>query len=461
MDVTMGTPDASVPDALAFAGVSFAYAATPAVEDVSVRIRRGEMVGLLGPNGAGKSTLLGLASGALKAGRGAVAVNGADIRRIARRTLARTVAVVPQEFTVQFAYTVRQIIELGRGPHMGLLGIPGTADRRAIDSALAATETRGLADRVFHELSGGERQRVVVALALAQEPDLLLLDEPTAHLDVKHQIEVLELVRRLNAERGLTVVAALHDLNLAARYFPRLLLFYRRIVADGPPARVLDGALLSRVYGTPVQVGILRGEEHLSVLPQTGDRQAGERADRGIHRKGGACATRVHVLAGGGSGELLMRALADAGIVFTVGPLNVGDSDHALARRLAAACLEEPPAAPISAWGLAAARAAMAAADATVLCPMPLGPGNIALLDAALDAALEAASEARDRGAVVLLLEPDGGTPEETPEEADARVQARDFSGRGPALYRALLAAGARRVATPAEALALLQRLDH
>src|SRR5262249_16836779 len=131
----------------------------------------------------------------------------------------------------------------------------------------AATHTDGLANRTFNELSGGERQRVLLALALAQESPIVLLDEPTAHLDVKHQTETLELLRRLNREHGITVLAALHDLNLAARYFPRLLLLDHTLLADGPPAGVLDAALLSRIYATPVQVGILRGEEHLSVLP--------------------------------------------------------------------------------------------------------------------------------------------------------------------------------------------------
>src|SRR5438045_7346620 len=131
---------------------------------------------------------------------------------------------------------------------------------------MRAADIIPLAKRIFNELSGGERQRVIVAMALAQQPKLLLLDEPTAHLDIKYQIDVLELVQRLNRERGVTVIAAMHDLNLAARYFPRLILFQRGVVADAGPAEVLDPKLLSRVYDVNVQVGILRGAEHLSVL---------------------------------------------------------------------------------------------------------------------------------------------------------------------------------------------------
>jgi cobalamin transport system ATP-binding protein len=441
--------------ALRFQHVSFAYRRDLVVRDVSLRVARGEMIGLLGPNGAGKSTVLRLASGILRPASGEIYLGSADLRGLARDEVARRVAVVPQEFTVQFAYTVRQIVELGRMPHMGAWGISSASDRAAIAEALEATETAELADRVFNELSGGERQRVLIALAVAQDAALFLLDEPTAHLDIKHQIEVLELMRRLNRERGITVIAALHDLNLAARYFPRLMLFRTEILADGPPARVLDGTLLSQVYETPVQVGILRGEEHLSVLPpgrvQRNDRPA----------PAASAESPVHVLAGGGSGELLMRALADAGVAFTAGPLNAGDSDCALAGRLARLCIVEPPYAPVSRQGLLSARERMEAADAIVVCPMPLGPGNQELLQAALDACRA--------GRGVIVLEPalrlahesgaDGADAMSdfllTPPVREA-IGGRDFSGRGLELYAALAAAGARWAASPVEAVEVL-----
>jgi iron complex transport system ATP-binding protein len=251
-DVTFGYRGAGGPDIL---------------RGVTLRVRRGERVGLLGPNGAGKSTLLRLASGVLRPGSGRVLLAGAEVRALPRDEVARRVAVVPQDFSVRFAYTVRQLVELGRTAHAGSWGVLRAADRQVVARALAATDLDTLADRVFNELSGGERQRVLVAMALAQASPVVLLDEPTAHLDIRHQIEVLELLRRLNHERGLTVLAALHDLNLAARYFPRLVLFRNEIIADGPPAAVLDPALLSRVYETPVRVGRLAGETYLSVLP--------------------------------------------------------------------------------------------------------------------------------------------------------------------------------------------------
>jgi iron complex transport system ATP-binding protein len=436
----MGNP------AVEFAEVSFAYHRARALDGVSFRITPGEMVGLLGPNGAGKSTILKLAAGTLRPNAGRVRLLGDEASRLPRREAARRVAVVPQEFTVQFPYTVRQIVEMGRTPRLNLLGTLDADDHTAVDAALATTNIAHLADRVFNELSGGERQRVLLALALAQEGQVLLLDEPTAHLDIRWQIETLELLRRLNAERGLTILAALHDLNLAARYFSRLILLNKRVVADGPPSRALEQELLGRVYGAAVTVGVLGGEEHLSVLPP-GHTWKGAAANT----DGASQTPQVHVLAGGGMGALLLRALADASIPFSAGPLNVGDSDYALAERLAVSCIVEPPYAPISEAGLTAARAAMRTAGAILVCPIPLGAGNIGLLDAAL--------AATQSGARVVLLEPE--MSDTTDREALlARVAARDYSGRGPDLYRALLEAGAMVATSVTNALDLLAGVE-
>src|SRR5436305_6683460 len=335
-------------------GVTFGYERVPLLYDVQLQVRGGEMVGLLGPNGSGKTTLLRLVSGVLLPQHGKIVLDGRNLHDWGRRGVAQNIAVVPQELHVPFAFTVEQMVSLGRTPYINWLGSRSSKDDNIVQDAMSAADVIPLARRIFNELSGGERQRVMVAMALAQQPKLLLLDEPTSHLDIKYQIETLELVQHLNHERRVTVIAAMHDLNLAARYFPRLLLFQRGIVADSGPAEVLEPGLLSRVYGVNVQVGILRGAEHISVLPPSDESVKDEHTEQ---RQ-----PRVHVIAGGGSGELMMRALADAHIPFVAGALNIGDSDHTLALRLADDVITEQPYATISPAALEPLRTSLAQA---------------------------------------------------------------------------------------------------
>jgi iron complex transport system ATP-binding protein len=413
-------------------GVTFGYERQPLLYDISLSIDAGEMVGLLGPNGSGKTTLLRLLSGVLQPQEGEVLLEGRDVRHWGRRGLAQRIAVVPQELHMPFAFTVEHMVSLGRTPFVrSFLGSLSRNDQLVVRDAMEATGVAALAERIFNELSGGERQRVMIAMALAQEPVALLLDEPTSHLDIKYQVETLELVQRLNRERGVTVIAAMHDLNLAARYFPRLILFQRAVVADAGPAQVLEPGLLSRVYGVNVQVGIMRGATHLSVLPPGSEQSEEESLQR--------MQPVVHVMAGGGSGEVLMRALADAHVPFVAGALNIGDSDHTLALRLAEDVITEQPYAPISPEAVARVRASLARVKLLIICPAPIGPGNLVLLQEAVTAA--------QRGLLVVLLSP--GQPGEAIETDDGTMQqsamaARDYTGgSGVQLMGKLLQAGA------------------
>ncbi len=413
-------------------GVTFGYERQPLLYDISLSVDSGEMVGLLGPNGSGKTTLLRLLSGVLQPQAGEVLLEGRDVRHWGRRGLAQRIAVVPQELHMPFAFTVEHMVSLGRTPFVrSFLGSFSRNDQLVVRDAMEATGVTALAGRIFNELSGGERQRVMIAMALAQEPAALLLDEPTSHLDIKYQVETLELVRRLNRERGVTVIAAMHDLNLAARYFPRLILFQRAVVADAGPAQVLEPGLLSRVYGVNVQVGIMRGAAHLSVLPPGDEESEGEAWQQ--------AQPAVHVMAGGGSGAVLMRALADAHVPFVAGALNIGDSDHALALRLAEDVITEQPYAPISPEAIARVRASLARVKLLIICPVPIGPGNLVLLQEAVAAA--------QRGLPVVLLSP--GQPGEAIETDDGATQqsamaARDYTGgSGVQLMGKLLQAGA------------------
>jgi iron complex transport system ATP-binding protein len=248
--------------------VSFAYNGCPVLAGLSLRVARGERLALLGPNGSGKSTLLKLMSGILTPSAGSVLVEGRSPCATPRRELARSVAMVPQDFAVPFSFTVREIIELGRTPYLTRWGSYSSFDRQFIDEAVAATGVEDLSHRVFNELSGGERRRVMIAMALAQKSEILLLDEPTQQLDISRQGDVLNLILELNAARGITVVAAMHDLNLAARYFDRVVMLHRRsIAADGTPTAVLEPDLLQTVYGGQLEVSTSGDGSSPVVLP--------------------------------------------------------------------------------------------------------------------------------------------------------------------------------------------------
>jgi iron complex transport system ATP-binding protein len=242
--------------------------AAEAVAGVTLAVERGEFVSLIGPNGSGKTTLLRLLSGALRPDEGRVEIFERDAARMSRREIARTVAVVPQDTTVTFAFTVEDVVLMGRFPHLGAYGFEGEHDFAVAREALTATDTLGFASRYIQDLSGGERQRVIVARALAQEADILLLDEPTAFLDIRHQVEISRLVRRLQGEKNLTVVAASHDLNLAAAFSDRLVLLKDgKVFADGTPAEVMRADVLEAAYETDVYVG--NWEEGPFVVPRT------------------------------------------------------------------------------------------------------------------------------------------------------------------------------------------------
>jgi len=242
---------------LSAANLQFAYGrrGRHVIHDVSLALatrERAEVVGILGPNGSGKSTLLRLLSGALAPAGGTVTFENHDLRTMPRRMLAQQVAVVPQETTLAFDYTVLEVVLMGRYPHLGTFEVEGPADVAVAMQALEATGTAAFADRQFSTLSGGEKQRVVIASALAQLGDtgrLLVLDEPTASLDLKYQFEVAALVRRIHAERGIAILLSTHDLRFAAATCTRLVLLQSgRILAEGPPAQVLTPALVGDLF---------------------------------------------------------------------------------------------------------------------------------------------------------------------------------------------------------------------
>lgn len=243
-----------------------------ALRGVSLSVASGEVVGLVGPNGSGKTTLIRTVTGAVKPLSGQVWLAGDDVLALSQRERSLRAAVVPQEPLLPGAFSALEIVLMGRTPHLSLLQNEGASDLTAVEGAMRATRTWELAARPVGELSGGERQRVVVARALAQEAPLLLLDEPTAHLDLGHQAGVLELVRRTCRSDGRGALAVVHDLTLAARYCDRLVLLSEGEVAvEGGPEDVLRADLLSRVYGAPVDVFPHPTTGHPVVAPSASD----------------------------------------------------------------------------------------------------------------------------------------------------------------------------------------------
>ena len=235
---------------LRLAGVTVAYRDRQVLREVGLSIERGERVALIGPNGAGKSTLLRVASGLLAPLSGTVELGGRAVRELERMEIARRLAVVPQQATLPFATRVEEVVALGRLPYEHPLRGARPADRAAIAAAIERVGVGHLLGRDARELSLGERQLVLIALAVAQSTPLLVLDEPTVHLDLRHQVGAMELLVDLNERDGTTIVAVLHDLGLAAHFFPRLVLLDGgRIVGDGPPAEVLAPDRIREVFG--------------------------------------------------------------------------------------------------------------------------------------------------------------------------------------------------------------------
>ena len=373
--------------ALAFRDVSSGYRGREVLHGVSFTVAEGEFVSLIGPNGCGKSTLLKTAAALIRPVSGSVSLFGRPAERLKAADRASLVGVVPQKIESPMAFRVGELVMNGRISSIGLFGRPGAADEDIVERAMIYTDVLSLRDRYFMELSGGEQQRVALAMVLAQEPRIIMLDESIAHLDINHRQEVLQILLNINREQRITVMLVSHDLTLSAQLSDRLLLLDNgTLAADGTPQEVLRPELLSRIYNCELQV---RTDPWSGELQVSGDLVTGRR------RK--ALDRRIHVVAGGGSGIELYRRLLIEGYEVTTGVLNKLDSDAEAARALHLdAVLEQP----FSAIGSACYREASVmagAADMVVVTDVPFGSGNLVNLSLA--------SEALSAGKPVFLAE--------------------------------------------------------
>jgi len=408
--------------------LTFTYGNENILHQLNFDIARSSFISIVGPNGSGKSTLLKNLSASLIPQKGVVLLEHQDIFKINRKVFARQVAVVPQETGADFDFSVLDTVLMGRMPHQKRFAGDSEKDMAIARWAMELTNTWYLRERLITNLSGGERQRVIVARALTQEPRILLLDEPTSHLDIQHQYELLELLETLNRTKQLTVVAVLHDLNLAAQFSQKVMLLKQgKIVAFGEPAQVLTLHNIRSVYKIEVVTMANEITGRFNIIP-LGKSKIKQQKPAEI---------RIHLVCGGGKGSYLMEQLFQYGYKLSCGVLNVGDTDWNKARELGLAVAEEAPFAPISSQALTANDKLMEKADVIVVLPIPIGPGNLPNLEQVL-----AAQSAQDKK--VIIVENDD-------------IRNRDFSGgRAEKIIKQLLTRGAFTVAQAKDVLDLI-----
>jgi iron complex transport system ATP-binding protein len=348
--------------------IECSYGSHQVLKGVNFEVAPGSFLGIIGPNAAGKSTLLKAITAALKPTQGVVYFRGKDLNKLSRRDLAKQVAVVPQDTEVNFPFTVLEVVMMGRHPHLGRFIHESEQDFEIVRQAMESAHCWHLRDRNALELSGGERQKVILARALAQEPQIILLDEPIAHLDLSAQLEVLNLLKEMNSYHGVTVIAILHDLNLAAQFSKQLIMLSQgRIFQAGTPEEVLTAENIKGVYNTDVLVirHPLTGVPQIVILPATGEFSVS------------SSLPWVHLICGGGGGGALLGQLSRLGCHVSAGVINIQDTDWDVGHALGIELVEEKPFSSISSQSYEANLQMAKKADVVFLLETPFGCGNI------------------------------------------------------------------------------------
>ncbi|MEM2081153.1 MAG: ABC transporter ATP-binding protein [Candidatus Bathyarchaeia archaeon] len=407
-------------------GIECRYGSVKVLENVSFSVKDGDFVGILGPNGSGKTTLLKSISRTLKPYRGAILLNEADIYSLKSVDVAKQLAVVPQDSSIGFNFAALDVVLMGRNPHLSRFQMESSKDLDIAKKAMLLTNTWQFAERPINELSGGERQRVIIARALAQEPKILLLDEPLTHLDIINQLEIMDLVKSLCVNEKLIVLAVFHDLNLAARYCTSAIMLKKgKIFAAGSLEEVLTSENIKSVFKVDAIVKRHLVTNSLFVIPLSPQKAP-------LSRK---CS--IHLICGAGTGTALMKVLLDEGYSVTAGVLNVLDTDFETAQFLKIPVVSEAPFSPITEKAHKDNLAMIDKASTVVVTSVPFGFGNLQNLEAALSAL--------ERGTPTFVID-------------EVPIESRDFTkGKAKALLAELKSKGALFVKNQNELLSMLK----
>jgi len=361
---------------LSVKNINFSYGKKKILDDVSFNVEKGDFISILGPNGAGKSTIVNLISGILKDYEGQIEAGGRNLKRLNSKDIAKIMAVVPQYTNPGFSFTVAEMVMMGRNPYISRFGTERKEDYHAVDEAMEKTKILPFANRKFSELSGGEKQRVIIAQALALDSPILLLDEPTSHLDINFQIEFMNLFLDLNKKEEKTIIGIFQDINLAIQNSNKIMLLKEgRIFSSGSVEDSINRENIRNVFGSEVFIGRNPVTDNLYVSPVFNTA-----VERNIMAQGANKYSRVHVIGGGGAASQVISLLHSSGYIISCGVINTLDSDLDTARMLGIPYAAEAPFSPISLDSQKKNLEFIKSSDAVILPAVEFGPGNFSNL---------------------------------------------------------------------------------
>jgi iron complex transport system ATP-binding protein len=404
---------------LKICNLSFSYNGAKVIDNISFSAERGAFVSVLGPNGSGKSTLINLISNVLKGFEGSISIFGRDIKKMSSREIAKLIAVVPQSSNPGFDFSVEELVMMGRFPYISRFGSEKLQDFIITEKIMKKTGILSLAKKKFNELSGGEKQRVIITQALVQDSPILLLDEPTSHLDINFQIELMDIFYNLNRDEGKTIIGVFHDLNLAANYSSTsLLLKQGRVYSTGDIEKIITRENIQEVFHSDVFVAKNPVTQKVYISPAFSAIK-----EKSLPVAEGSGNIRVHVIGGGGAASPLLDMLTRMGYTVTCGVINNFDSDLDTASMLGITYVSEAPFSPISFYSQNKNMELIKASDVVILPPVAFGHGNFSNL--------VSVKEALEMGKKVIVVN-------------SSDITKRDYTGgKAAKVYEKLLEKGA------------------